>query len=257
MAEQETPVRAGTKKRQRSPAHPGIDLETAIDRARALYSHERRNAAHVDTILNHWGYKPKSGAGLVVLAALKYYGLLVDEGSGDTRSASLSDRAFQILLDEDQHSSERLRAIRDAALAPKIHRELWERYQGTLPSDHNLRRHLLIERRFTESAADDFIPQFKNTVAFAKLQDADTVSTDAEDPEPEHRDMTTSITGVGETPRETGERVVQIPLTATASATLRLPSKLSDDEWDRMLAHLKLMKPAFVERPDDQRGETD
>lgn len=258
----DAPTTSLKKTRQRSPAHPGIDLETALKRARTLYAQERRNAAHVDTILAHWGYKPKSGAGMVVVAALKYFGLLVDEGSGDTRSAKLSDRALQILLDDDEHSPNRLRAIRDAALAPRIHRELWERYQGTLPSDTSLRRHLLIDRRFTESAADDFIPQFRKTVAFANLETAGTVSQDAEDSEPSEQDQTLTPLPIidaehekrsdeasrGE-PQQT-QRTIQVPYSTTGWALVQAKFPMDEREWEQMLAVLQAMKPGLVKGPE-------
>src|SRR5438552_17689881 len=95
-------------KRQRSPSYPGIGLEVALERARSLYREEGRNAAPNEAILHHWGYGPKSGPGLVTLAALKRFGLLTGEGSGKSR---LSNFALRIILDEREDSPERAEAI--------------------------------------------------------------------------------------------------------------------------------------------------
>src|SRR5207253_10235130 len=85
MTEPESPTKQAGKARPRSPSYPGIDLATAIERARTMFEHEHRSAAHVDVLYSHWGHKPKSGAGGVVLAALKKYGLITDDGSGANR----------------------------------------------------------------------------------------------------------------------------------------------------------------------------
>jgi len=89
------PVRKKT--RQRSPSYPGIGLEAALGRAKALYQEEGRNAAPNEAILDHWGYASKSGPGLVTLAALKRFGLLQTEGPGKAR---LTNLALSIILDE-------------------------------------------------------------------------------------------------------------------------------------------------------------
>src|SRR5437870_2499127 len=110
-------------KRRRSPSYPAIDLESAIERARELYAREGRNTAPNEAIMEHMGYSAKSGPGFGVLGALKRFGLLRAEGSGKSR---LSDLALRIILDEREDSSERDKAVKEAALAPAIHREIWE-----------------------------------------------------------------------------------------------------------------------------------
>src|SRR5207244_2704806 len=97
-----------------------------------------------------------SGAGGVVLAALKKYGLITDDGSGANRRARLTDTALTILLD-DVGSSTRQAVIREAALKPAIHQEVWSKYAGSLPSDQSLRMWLIRDKAFTPSGADEFI----------------------------------------------------------------------------------------------------
>lgn len=63
----------------------------------------------------------------------------------------------------------RREAIRRARLDPAIHRELWDKYGATPPSDVNLRWELTRRKGFTETGADEFIPEYRATVAFAQL----------------------------------------------------------------------------------------
>jgi hypothetical protein len=164
------------KHRTRSPSYPAIDLETAIARARELYKKEAMNSASISVILSHWGYDVKSGAGLVILAALIKFGLLADEGSGDKRKARLTELARRIMLDERPTSPERDALIKEAALTPTIHKDLWNQYKGILPSDENLRHELRLEKAFSDYGANEFIEEFKGTIAFAKLAECDMLS---------------------------------------------------------------------------------
>lgn len=169
------------KSKMRSPSYPAIDLETAIARARDLYSKENMNSAARDVIISHWGYTKGSSNGLVILAALLKYGLLADEGSGDKRKARLTELARRILLDDRPNSPERDAAIREATLNPAIHKEFWNAYKGNLPSDDNLKYELRVNRHFTDSAIANFIKELRSTWAFTKLADYDSMSEEGKD----------------------------------------------------------------------------
>lgn len=168
-------------KRGRSPNYPGVALGEAIERARSLYRAETRNTAPVDAILGHWGYSPKSGPGWSVLAALKKFGLLVDEGSGQSRKARLTDDALAIILDEREDSTDRQAIIQRAALLPVLHATLRKEFPDSLPSDASLRFKLLREHGFTQSGATEFIEEFKSTLAYAGLLNDGKLSTEEED----------------------------------------------------------------------------
>ena len=162
------------KKRGRSPSYPGIALEKAIERAEVLRKAERSNFAAIDVILNHWGFKPKSGLGLVNLAALVKFGLLEDEGSGNSRQARLTELALTILL--GQHDlPEHLDAVRKAALNPPIHAELWRQYGQEMPSSMSMKLQL-IRQGFLDTAAGDLVQEYIETINFAKLLEYDIIS---------------------------------------------------------------------------------
>ncbi|MDP3091960.1 MAG: hypothetical protein Q8N04_14890 [Nitrospira sp.] len=169
--------------RTRSPAYPGIGLETAIRRARELYAQEKLNPVPLTIAVKRWGFKEKSSGGLVAIAALKSFGLLKDSGSGKDRKLQLTDEARRILLDTRQESPERDQLIKEAALRPKIHNTLWKRWGTDLPSDENVQHALIFEWSFNENIVRDFLREYKDTILFSKLTDSDTISTNSGDKE--------------------------------------------------------------------------
>lgn len=58
-------------------------------------------------------------------------------------------------------------------MAPTIHKEVWDHYEGDIPHDDILKDYLLWERpensRFTEDAVDSFISRLRETLSYAKL----------------------------------------------------------------------------------------
>ncbi len=171
----------GKKLRTRSPAYPYCNLETAITRAREFHKEERGNPANISIAGKHWGYKENSSGAFQTAAALISYGLMTDEGTGDKRKLKLTPAALRILLDADPNSTERARLIREAALAPKIHQELWKRWGKDLPSVHSLKNTLIFDWKppFNENSVDGFIKEYKDTIAFAKLLESDKVPLEA------------------------------------------------------------------------------
>lgn len=242
----------GKRKRARSPNYPGIDLESAVLRADTLYREERTLAASVSTILKHWGYdSPKSGLGSVSLAALKQFGLLVDEGTGPSREARLSSLALRIVQDKRPNSAERQQALREAALMPKIHQELWNFYERSLPSDANLQFHLVNKKRFSERGAQQFIKQFKKTLAYADVTPDNLSLPEEDNPTQQGKEtMPTAPTETTEfTPSTTTDLGIQsltIPLSPEERATFSLPRRMSKAAWEHMVAVLEAMKPGIV-----------
>jgi hypothetical protein len=155
---------AEAKKKVRSPSFPFIGLREALDRARAFYEAEQRNAARPETAAAHWGYSPKSSGGKQTIAALRSFGLL----DGDSL-VKLSGRALRIVLDERGGSEERERLLQQAALMPPIHARLWERYGAELPSAQTLRLWLILDEGFNENSVDDFLTEYKETLEYARL----------------------------------------------------------------------------------------
>jgi len=254
----------------RSPSYPGIPLEAAVDRARALYAKEGQYPAPIETIYRHWGYKGISGTANVTLAALKKFGLLVDEGSGTERVARLTDLAIEIIENPDAQA--RLTAIKQAALTPSIHRELWDQHQERgMPSPETLKYELKRKRGFTDSGADDFISQYGDTVAYAQLGKGATVGgqehADGDDGgndggggadddggkphrPPGNRSRQQRPRGGGGMSNEPGTLAIPIPVIGGSPILIEGEFPVTEAAWDQFLAVLQAMKPGLVQQPE-------
>jgi hypothetical protein len=252
-------------KKQRSPSYPYIDLQTALSRAEQLWEAEGRHFAPIPAIAQAWGYGPKSSGGLLTLAALLRFGLLEDQGATATREGRVTELARAIILDKREDSQERIQRIREAALTPTIHREIWDKYEGRLPSDATLHYHLTVERGFTPEGADEFIAEFKRTLEFAGLTAASVmVSRDEGDRDQKPAAPSLIITAppaiphfppapgrVEMTPSATAPPAIQFPVQG-ATVVIQSTAPLTDTAWDQMMAVLTTLKPAIVVASSEQ-----
>lgn len=169
------------KKKERSPGYPGISLQTAITRAKQLHDVEKQTPASVSVAANDWGMKPTSSSTLITIAALKGYGLVSETGVGDNRKIQVTDAARRIILDERPDSAERVALIKAAALSPKMHRILWNKWGSELPSDANMIYSLTFDHKFNANTVGEFIRLYRDTIRYAKLSESDKVSPEVED----------------------------------------------------------------------------
>lgn len=262
---------ARTKKKVRSPAYPSISLKQAIDKAQVVYTHERRSAAPVAVIAEHFGSDIKSSSALRLISALKQFGLVIEEGNNEDRSVRLSPLALDILLAENDLSVDRVIAIAKAALMPKIHRLIWEKYNGELPSDSTLKSYLIRELDFNDGLVDKFIRQFRSTVTFAQLKGTDTIDDeDAGDSSGQEDGMDSAVEDrkIQGKPREPSKGAsaplptkdnwqgpsVRFDLPRGNVVEIRLRSKLTPSEFEKLKKIFDLSELAFVE---DGDGESD
>lgn len=248
------------RQRERSPAYPYIGLEQAIARAQTILDSEGRIAVPAEAVYKDWGYKAESGPSKSTLSALRKFGLVEYRGGGADRKVQLTDRAIDILLRE-RGDPKRQEAVRAAALAPKIHADLYERYREGLPSDHTLTSDLRRDLRFSEVAVRDFISQFRDTLAFAGLTDAGTIPPRPNDTEDGMTTITTSRQSeeLSRPSRPTlpGNRTVHLPIDSETWAVLEAAFPLTQDGWDQMIAVLQAMRPALVQPSNREKGQTD
>ena len=158
--------------RMRSPAYPSVNLEAAIDHAKVIYDKEKRSSAPVLVVATHWGTNIKSSKGLRLIAALKQFGLVNEEGEGEDRHVRLSNRALDLIVQTNRLDPAWRKAVAEAALAPRIHKALWEHFASSLPSDDNLRVYLIRQMEFHDYKVRRFIKEFRATLAFAGLLDS-------------------------------------------------------------------------------------
>lgn len=206
-------------RKARGPAVPTINLQKAIQLMRKVWEEEKRNPAPVSSILTHWEYKPKSSGGLQAIASLKRFGLLEEQGSGDQRTLKLSQLALDILKFETVDPTEFAGQLKAAALHPKFHSYLWKKYGVEMPSEKTLEAHFIFDLHFPEDTAKAFIKEYKETIAFAKLEASDTV----EEPDSELFDPDTPSNGNDNAPPVL-PRVQVPPLAATGGGLRAAPT---------------------------------
>lgn len=162
--------------KKRSPNYPGLSLETAITRLSGLFEKINRHTVGVEVACQSMGVSHKSSTGLVLLGALRAYGLLDDVKSGIETMVKISDLGLDIVADSRPGSVAWLGFVRKAAKLPKIHGELWNKYGASLPPDDELRRFLIREKDFGDKAATVCIVRYKKTIAFAKLAEGGAIA---------------------------------------------------------------------------------
>ncbi|WP_376096846.1 hypothetical protein ACE7GA_05620 [Roseomonas sp. CCTCC AB2023176] len=168
-------VAEGGSAKHRSPPFPYIGLQRAIERAGQMFAVERDHPALVGVVAKAWGYSANSSGAIQTAAALKHFGLVEDEGSGEKRKIRLTKLGLRLVLDKRPDSPERQDALKSAALMPKIHRELWDKYRGAPPSTDTLKSLLTFERRlaglasFSDQSANELIEEYIGTLTFAGL----------------------------------------------------------------------------------------
>jgi len=141
----------------RSPVYPAIGLKEAVDRVRLVYEKDYTNRVPRAVIAQHMGYSGLSGKSLGVLSALGKYGLL--EGRADETKVSALAVA---ILAHPPGEPERIEALKQAATAPELFRDLDERSQGGRGSDPALKAWLQTEG-FIPAAADAAIRAYRET----------------------------------------------------------------------------------------------
>jgi hypothetical protein len=236
-----------------------------MERARELYAKEGQHSAPVEAIVSYWGYGPKSSGGLGTLAALKKFGLLEDDGTRAGRVAHLTDLAIDALQHPD--ADRRREAIRQAALLPTIHAEMWQAYGPDLPSEDRLRFWLRRERGFTDKGASDFVGEYLATLLFAGLDRAslDGLAGDADEAWAAQvrpraaRDERSRPADVVSSPGTAEVRstvtveveTLTIPIPLVGAQPVQLTGKFPIPEraWNQLLQVLEAMKPGLVEQP--------
>ncbi|MDB5101741.1 MAG: hypothetical protein JWM80_6162 [Cyanobacteria bacterium RYN_339] len=144
----------------RSPNYPIISLADAVGRVQAVYEKERQNRADKVVIAKDLGYGSLNGLSRSIISALVKFGLLTEDGD----QLKVSMDALDVLL-HSAGSPERSAALQRAAFLPPLFSELRATFDGSLPSDENLRAHL-VKRGFNPNTVANVIKSYRDTVLF-------------------------------------------------------------------------------------------
>jgi hypothetical protein len=263
---EKTPSELERKKaRTRSPAYPSIGLEEAIRKVDILWDRVQDHFVSMDAIAHEWETNTKSGAFMQWISALKQFGLIEDEGRGEERKARVSEMAKTILINEE-NSPQRIAVAKNAALSPKIHRELWDKYRGLLPaSDSPIRSYLLQERKelgtFNKDHVDSFISQFRSTLAYAKLGQSDIIAKVEEPKHPPNHWEKLMVSPLVE-PQKLTEfgvtgniRELPVTLPSLQIAVLKLPVPMTEIDYTTLVNSLTAMKGALIRRESESSHE--
>lgn len=150
----------------RSPNYPFLGLTSALEKAATLWASKGRGIFTPLEAVQDLNFSTLNGTSRSHLAALKQYGLLEDVDK-DVRLSQLAIRIFA----HPEGDPEREAAIREAALTPKLFRELLETYPEA--SDGTIKAYLITKKDFSEDGAKQVIKSLRDTIRLAKLDQPD------------------------------------------------------------------------------------
>src|SRR5437016_341654 len=145
-----------------SSGYPTISLAEAVRRIEMVYNREHDHSADKLVIAKAMNYSSLNGSSYTTISALIKYGLL--ETAGD--QYKVSPEGIDISRCQ-KGNPERIQAIQKVAFIPPLFQELHVNYGDVLPSDDNLRAHL-IKRNVNPNAVDDVIRAYRGTIEFVK-----------------------------------------------------------------------------------------
>jgi len=258
MTETTKPDSPPKKERNRSPSFPAIDLKDAIEKARALYKADGLSWTPVNVAAKHWGFSEKSSSGIRTVAALLHFGLVSEDGGGDNRRIRLSETGKVIVLaPADEHSEAINKAIKTAALTPKLYKELWQKFGPKLPSDGTLQYELEKDGNFNRDSIKGFINDFKATMTFAGLKEGDKIGgaegepggghsgRDDDPPPPSDPKKKMPALQIEAVPYD-----LTLPLISGGQAILRIPRTMTEEDYTLLTtlldANLRAMKKALI-----------
>lgn len=245
------------KKRHRSPAYPAIGLREAMVRLRRYYAEQKRSLVHLNPAYESLGYKEGSSSGARVVAALISYGLMVDEGTGDTRKVKISDLGYRLsIIDEDDPSWRDW--VRESAIKPKLYADLLARWPEALPNDSAIRNYLLLELNFNDEVVMGLIKDFRDTYEYAGLgtsqrESGETVSPqdlpDGSQEIEKNDEVEKTNAEESKTLQREGMRMHTIPLSTSSEALLYLPTGITRAQFQFLKKYLELMEQAITGEP--------
>lgn len=196
----------------RSPNYPIISLADAVGRVQQIYEKERQHAADKLVMAKALGYGSLNGLSRSILSALVKFGLLTETEN----QLKVSPDALDILL-HSAGTPQRSAALARAAYLPPLFSELRATFDGTLPSDENLRA-VLVKKGFNPNTVGNAIKSFRDTVLF--------VQHETPAAEPEAAELVKTPGAITMFPAHQAAPIAQMPA-AVAAGTMELAFNLA------------------------------
>ena len=238
--------------RDRSPRSPVISLEKAVELIAAFLTECRRNAVAPETAAKAMGFNTVHGGVLTTFAGLREYGL-IDRPGGKVALTSLAVRILHPVSD-----LQRTEALREAALLPKVFRELLDDFsecsQGVLESH-------LVQQSFAPDRARLVAKVFIANKIFAKLEPCGNVNvSENETPDPPETkppdapktspDESKLLPDLQSRPESTQKGIVlaqySIPLGENVATLVFTGSRLTPDDFDALEEYVGLFRKQFI-----------
>lgn len=158
---------------------PFISLAKSIERAKAIFENDKNGKGlKVPVAFSAWGYSDKSSGGFQTIAALKGYGLLVDEGANDDRAVKLTSEARQFFQTEIDADKDKLCAR--FAAKPSLFGHLLEHWDGGTVDDPVARTYLKTAIGLNEQSARSALGIYKENLSFVSPKGSDKIADDSE-----------------------------------------------------------------------------
>jgi hypothetical protein len=217
-----------------------------------MYEAEKKSATSAVVVARHCGYNSLNGASRQAIAAMKKFGLLVEEPGDRLR---LSEEAVRVVLQPDE--GERLKILRALAIKPIIIHEILREHQDGLPSDETLKFKLVDGRKFSDDGAAAFLKALRETIRFAKLEPGAYLSSmtppaPAVDITNDSRENQPGLPASGiVTPRKRtlGEAApISVELSDGTAVTIHATAPLTADTFSELLDFLDVYKKILQKR---------
>jgi hypothetical protein len=245
-------VAASGASKHRSPNYPVMALKKAIEKVSLILKDSKRHEVPLAVACASLGFKNvRSSSAIQTIAALRAFDLIQVKGSGTNRKVAVSERAARIIGDHNAKAQ----LIREAALMPKLHREVWAAFfkdgEGLAP-DKAIHHYLIWERpegKFSPESADAFIRQFHQTLDFAGLDKSGTMSADGPNGDEEDDSEEPSPSEPKGRQKDKGGRRMLAPGTiedvlsceSGGAVTLSYPDRITPEEFEDFEAWWKIM----------------
>jgi hypothetical protein len=238
--------------RVRSPNYPLISLPEAIGKVTAFYQAEQHLAAPKEVVAKHIGYASYHSLAARMISAIEKYGLLEETGGDKVKVSTL---AMSILYPKTPE--EKQKAINEAAFTPTLFAAIRDEWQGSMPSEQNLRVYL-VRRKFASDALDKVIQIYRETMSLVTQEAEAYHAKDDHQGQPE-REVAAMQPSTFTQPPQTGRGATPSPAIGNAGMSvsftgdrLQVSAILEDGEAvDKLIKALSATKALLPEKPAD------